>query len=78
MPVEFAGGAGVTRDVSESGVFFETVMPVEMGQALEFQLVFGDADPQFQARVHCEGEVVRVEPLAVGRGVAVKLRAYRL
>lgn len=76
MPVTLPVGQGVTRDISESGLCFDTDQPLALAEQLEFSLLLGRFDPQGAYRVMCAGEVIRVEPSASGLSVAVKLRSY--
>lgn len=76
LPVEFNNGHGLTRDVSESGVLFDTQVTLNVGDHVEFSLVLGRYDPQGPYRVKCAGEVIRIEPDESGRSVAIHLNAY--
>jgi hypothetical protein len=78
--VEFAHGAGLTRDVSVCGVFFVTRQGFSLspGDPLECTLVFDHVDPDHPVRLHCRGQVVRVEPDEGTMGVAVAITAYRV
>ena len=70
-PVRFEeGGAGVTCNVSTSGLFFETEEARSIGQSIGFFLDFEDAS------VQGEGRVVRVERLDGKFGVAAELSSY--
>ena len=76
--VELPVGTGTTRDVSESGLLFDTTqnLPLVEGDPIDFDLVLGRFDPQGPYRVKCAGEVVRVEHRESGVSVAVTLRSY--
>lgn len=78
LRVELPEGGGVTRNVSEGGVLFETTVPMSPGQEITFSLVFGEVEPEYAYRLRCRGEVVRVEPAGGAIHVAVKLHAYSL
>ena len=78
LPLDFPGGSGITRDVSEVGVLFETETALQLGDALEFALILGEFEASGRYRVRCSGEVVRVEPRAGGFAVAVRLHSYSL
>lgn len=73
LKVEFAGGAGLTRDVSGLGVFFETGTRFENGDEIDFALVIPEA-----VEVQCKGTIRRVEPRGDAWGVAVSITSYRL
>jgi hypothetical protein len=78
VPIEFEQGTGRTRDMSESGVLFETDAPMTLGQRLDFAIVFGELDVVGRYRVQCVGEVVRVTPAEHGSAVAVHIQSYFL
>jgi hypothetical protein len=59
IPVELDEGTGITRDVSLSGVFFETTQWFAPGEPVRLTLVLERASPGDPIR-QCEGQVVRV------------------
>ena len=64
-------GSGLTKDISVSGVLFETSCPLSSGVKLIFCI---DMDgPDGPARLKCEGTVVRVNTGESGLSVAVKI-----
>jgi PilZ domain len=74
LPVELEAGTGVTRDVSATGVYFDTAVEFALGATIRFALVMEHVDPQGPLRLRCEGRVVRVERRGaerVGLGVAI-------
>ena len=77
VPVELDHGTGLTRDISTSGIFFETDQSCSVGTTLSFSLVLEHADPGGPVRLQCQGEVVRVEQRESKVGVAVCFTAYR-
>ena len=79
IPVELEGGTGVTRDVSLSGVFFETDRCLVLGEQIRLTLVLGRLSPDYPVRLQCDGRVVRVErrEMQVRLGVAVAIESYR-
>ena len=77
LPVELWNGNGVTRDVSASGVFFETGLTFSAGAGIVFSLLLEHADPGGPMRLHCQGKVVRVERLRGKFGVAVAINQHR-
>ena len=76
--VEWDRGTGITRDVSAGGVFFVTQQMFSLGDPIECALVFDHLDPGHPVRLHCRGQVVRVEPIDGKTGVAVAITAYRV
>ncbi len=76
LPVQLPDAEGVTLNVSESGVLFETEAILSTGDALRFSLLFGQFDPLGPFRVVCRGHVVRVERRGSRQAVAVQLEEY--
>ncbi|MFU8789555.1 MAG: PilZ domain-containing protein [Methylobacter sp.] len=75
-PVGFNGGNGITRDISSSGVCFETSQFIDSGSYIRF-FIFPRQVAGAPERLDCEGQVVRVAPSAEGYGVSVSLAATR-
>jgi hypothetical protein len=65
-------GKGATRDLSSSGVFFETDKDYEVGSAITITIDFENAP---RARIRCVGTIVRVESRGSKVGVAVHVNA---
>jgi hypothetical protein len=72
MPVHLGDSlTGVTRDVSASGIFFETDCRFAKGSPIRFTI---DIEaPAGKMALDCQGEIVRVEERADRVGVAVKI-----
>jgi hypothetical protein len=70
LPVQSKNGAGMTRDISTSGIFFETVSAYAIGDTIRLSLNFEHDTLQ------CEARVVRMEPRNGQFGVAVELTSY--
>lgn len=72
LRVDLGGnGVGVTRDVSASGIFFETDVTYSPGNPIAFTI---DIDaPAGKMVLQCRGEIVRVEARESRVGVAVKI-----
>jgi hypothetical protein len=63
-------GSGITRDVSASGMFFETDAAYERGSAIDLTI---DIDtPGGPMVLSCRGQIVRVERRQATVGVAVR------
>lgn len=77
LPVEFEGGTGVTRNVSQTGVLFATAREVKPGDVVDFSLILGEHDAGWKCRIACIASVVRVTPLAQGWLIAADIQAYR-
>src|SRR5213594_1712240 len=68
---------GITRDVSASGMFYETEHVLPFGEQIRVVLLLEQGLPALPLRVLCEGRVVRVEPREGKAGVAVAFTSYR-
>jgi hypothetical protein len=76
MPVHLEQGAGITRDVSQSGVFFFTDQPFSPGTTFSFVLELDYVFPGEPVYLHCKGEVVRVEGAGEKTGVAASISEF--
>ncbi|MFI5338865.1 MAG: PilZ domain-containing protein [Candidatus Methylomirabilales bacterium] len=77
IPVELEEGTGITRDVSLSGVFFETDRSFAPGEQINLVMVLERVSPGRPVRLQCEGRVVRVTHFDRRMGVAVAISAYK-
>lgn len=71
LPVNLGGVWGVTRDVSASGMFFETNASLYLGSSISFNVDF--VAPAGNMMLICHGEIVRIEPSRTRVGVAVRI-----
>ncbi len=69
-------GAGITRDVSASGVFFETDVNYAAGSEISFSIELDG--PGGKMMLRCQGQIVRVEQRDGKVGVAAKIIESRL
>ena len=69
--VDLGDAKGVMRDISASGVFFETVDTFPFSSLTNFELDLGTSNSNICLK--CRGEIVRIEPRLKKVGVAVKL-----
>ena len=76
LQVDLDHGTGVTRDVSTSGVFFETDMDCAPGSEISFSI--GLDSPGGKLTLQCKGQIVRVERRDGKIGVAAKIVASKL
>lgn len=76
MPVHLDQGTGVTRDVSQSGVFFFTDQAFAPGTTFNFVLELDHVFSGESVKIHCRGEVVRVEEDGERKGVAVSISEF--
>ena len=77
IPVELEEGEGITRDVSLSGVFFETDQSFAPGEQINLVMVLERASPGRPVRLECEGRIVRVSRVDRRIGVAVAFSSYK-
>ena len=68
--------AGTTRNMSPSGIFFETEADMSTGASIHFSVTFDN--PPGKLMLACTGKIVRVESLEGKMGVAVKIVESRL
>lgn len=73
--VTFAAGEGVARNVSASGIYFETDSVLVVGQPIELRIQFPDF-PGGGLQVTCNAYVVRVETQSTARGVAAAIASF--
>lgn len=71
MPVYLGGVIGRTRDVSASGILFETDASYALGNSLSFAVEMNASGGKMVLR--CRGDVVRIEPQGKRVSVAVKI-----
>lgn len=71
LPVMIENFTGITRDVSATGMFFETEAAFSTGSAIRFVV---EIDVDRRKRIlRCQGTIVRVENRDSLLGVAVKI-----
>ena len=71
LPVDLGSAAGLTRNVSAGGVFFETEASYRLASKIEFAVELDT--PGGKMLLKCEGEIVRIEPRGARVGVAVHI-----
>ena len=77
LPVKMNGrAAGIARNVSTSGIYFETKLPIKSGRVIRFSLELDKPGGGYS--LECTGEVVRIEKLDGNLGVAAKILESRL
>src|SRR5262249_55413349 len=78
LPVELEGlGRGLTRDVSTSGVYFQTTETVVRGAPLTFSLFLEQPALSGRVGLACAGEVVGVDGQPGCVGVAATIESFR-
>jgi hypothetical protein len=75
LPVDLGGTAAVVRDVSASGVFFETDAEYAVGSPISFALNLDT--PWGKVMIQCQGKIVRMESRDGKVGVAVQFSESR-
>ncbi|MBI4194888.1 MAG: PilZ domain-containing protein [Betaproteobacteria bacterium] len=70
LPVDLGRTAGLTRDVSASGIFFETDARYALGSPVDFMVQLDS--PWGRLMFKCQGKIVRVESHDTRVGVAVQ------
>jgi hypothetical protein len=78
LPLRFLRAEALTRNVSESGVYFETTERFHVQQPIHFAMVLGCAHPCERFVIECQARVLRVEPLLQAAGVAARITSYLL
>ena len=76
LPVELEQGSGMTRNISASGVFFETNQVFSTGDPIRLTLVVEPTFPGIPTRLHCRGRIVRTERHEEKPGVGVAFTSY--
>ncbi len=71
LPVNLGNATGVTRDVSASGLYFETDAAFAAGSPINFAIDI--ETPGGMMVLSCRGEIVRVEKRGQQQGVAVRI-----
>jgi hypothetical protein len=71
LPVYLGGITGKTRDVSASGILFETDATYALGNSISFAVEMNTSAGKMVLR--CRGDVVRIEPQGKKVSVAVKI-----
>lgn len=74
LRVRIGDSVAITRDVSASGVFFETDTDFTIGNAITFEVEF--ATPSGVLVLRCVGHVVRAETREKRVGVAVRIADF--
>jgi hypothetical protein len=72
VPVRLADGAGVARNLSTSGIYFETDLALRTGASIRFTVQLDDS-PAGPMRLQCEAEIVRVEEKDGRLGVGARI-----
>jgi hypothetical protein len=77
LAVETEKGKGLTRDISTSGIYFETQELYSAGAPIRFTLVLEYSEPM-PIRLSCAGEVLRVDAHGDTFGVAASITSHSI
>jgi hypothetical protein len=77
VPVRIGQEKAVTRDVGWGGIYFLAIKSYLEGEALNFALDLSYALPGQPIKLHCHGEVIRVEQNGKRYGVAAKIHNFQ-
>jgi hypothetical protein len=78
LPVLTENSKGITRDLSHSGIFFETDGSFSPGQSIEFSFVLEHLYPDRPVCLKCKGSIVRVEKKGQRTGIATTIDSYSI
>lgn len=73
MPVLLEGGIGISRDISESGIYFVTDQALTPGGVVKFSVKLDHIQAGKPVRLDCQGKVLRIEPAGEQFGVAASI-----
>ncbi len=77
--VDLDHAKGVTRDLSSTGVYFETDFKFEKGSLIRFKINFDTPIQGNKSQLECIGHIVRIDARDKGKvGIAVKLDEQHL
>jgi len=71
LPVDLGNATGITRNVSASGIFFETDAPYALDSTISFAVELDM--PAGKMLLRCHGDIVRIEPRVERVGIAVNI-----
>lgn len=72
-PVMLANGSGLSRDISESGIYFVTDQHLAPGSVINLTVHLDFICPGKRLHFDCRGEILRVEQAGDQYGVAASL-----
>lgn len=77
LPLDVEGKLATTRDVSASGLYFETDEPFTPGSELKLSMDLVHVLPEGPVHLVCKGRIVRVEPKEGRLGIAVTIDSHQ-
>ena len=78
LPVVTERGKGITRDLSCTGIFFETEGSFSSGQSIDFAIPLEHLYPDCHVFLKFKGTIVRVEKNGQSIGVATTIDSYSI
>jgi len=76
VPVMLENGRGISRDISQSGIYFVTDQPLAPGGVVKFSVKFDHIRPGKPIQLDCQGSVLRVEAAGEKLGVAASISHF--
>lgn len=76
LPVGLGEAKGVTRDISASGIYFETDLQLTPGSLIDFVIAYDT--PGGGMTLKCHGQILRIEQHDNRLGVAAKIIESKL
>ena len=76
VPVNLDSGMGVSRDISQSGIYFITDQHFQPGGDVRFSVKLDYARSGKPVRLDCQAQVLRVEPNDGSFGVAARINNF--
>jgi hypothetical protein len=76
LDVNLENGKGVSRDVSASGIYFETDAALTPGQVINFSFCLEKVYPDVRLDLKCAGTIARIDQRGGRVGVAVTIDAW--
>ena len=71
LPMDLGAAPAVTRNISPSGMYFESDTPYVVGSEVHFSV---DLDtPEGRRVLRCRGEITRIKPQGGRMGMAVRI-----
>ena len=76
VTVMLENGGGISRDISQSGIYFLTDQLLAPGSVVKFSMTLDHIRPGKPIQLDCQGSVLRVEPAGEKLGVAASISHF--
>ena len=76
MPVDLDKGMGISRNISQSGIYFLTDRDLSEGAGIRFTLTLEYAIPGRRVELSCYARVTRIEPQGDQVGIAAQIEDF--